>query len=31
MINERDAICATESERVIGFNAITFGAALHKL
>jgi len=30
MVNERDAICATESERVIGFNAITLGAAFHR-
>ena len=29
MVNERDAICATESERVVGFNAITLGAAFH--
>ena len=29
MINERDAICATESERVVGFNAITCRAAFH--
>src|SRR6267143_4702074 len=30
MVNERDAICATESERVIGFNAITLRAAFHR-
>ncbi len=29
MINERDAIRATEGERVVGFNAITCGAAFH--
>jgi len=29
IINERDAICATETERVVGFNAITCGAAFH--
>ena len=29
IINERDAICATETERVVGFNAITLGAAFH--
>jgi hypothetical protein len=29
MINERDAICATESEPVVSFNAITYVAAFH--
>ena len=28
MVNERDAICATESDRVVGFNAITLGQRL---
>ena len=29
MINERDAIRATECERIVGFNSMTLGAALH--
>ena len=29
--NERDAVCATEREGVVGFNAITLGATFHAL
>lgn len=29
IVNERDAICSAEHERVVGFNAITLGTALH--
>ena len=29
IVNERDTICTTESERVVPFDAITLGAAFH--
>ena len=29
IVNERDAIRPAEHERVVGFNAITLGTALH--
>jgi hypothetical protein len=30
-VNERDVICATESEFVVGLDAITLGAPFHRI